>query len=282
MSIINVNCRHHLADFFRRAQNTSARWFSIVRDEGSTNGAIGNLSSFVGMSYNDLYLPLMFSCGLIRQHTCNFRKTTTLNPSIDNGAYTWNDFFVEFSLDLEVFYLNRPNAKGVRRKYYFIRVGKFRDGVPRFTVLDQIRSNTKVAIKGVRRAQERLIESFARETPSSLNNRSHSQTDAREEAADATAGTEIESQQLAASTYTCNTNQNLRLIVQNHFFDGILKPGVDKDMLWNFIDESKLRDGISKFVTAFHAARYDSQQKVMPEALRCTSSDDENISLMER
>jgi len=226
MSIINVNCRHHLADFFRRAQNTSARWFSIVRDEGSTNGAIGNLSSFVGMSYNDLYLPLMFSCGLIRQHTCNFRKTTTLNPSIDNGAYTWNDFFVEFSLDLEVFYLNRPNAKGVRRKYYFIRVGKFRDGVPRFTVLDQIRSNTKVAIKGVRRAQERLIESFARETPSSLNNRS--------------------------------------------------------DMLWNFIDESKLRDGISKFVTAFHTARYDSQQKVMPEALRCTSSDDENISLMER
>ncbi len=81
----------------------------------------------------------------------------------------------------------------------------------------------------------------------------------------------------------CNTNQNLWLIVQNHFFDGILKPGVDKDMLWNFIDESKLRDGISsKFVTAFHAARYDSQQKVMPEALRCTSSDDENISLMER
>ncbi len=50
-------------------------------------------------------------------------------------------------------------------------------------------------------------------------------------------------------------------------------------MLWNFIDESKLRDGISKFVTAFHTARYDSQQKVMPEALRCTSSDDENISL---
>jgi len=90
---------------------------------------------------------------------------------------------------------------------------------------------------------------------------------------------EIGSQTLAPAMHMGNANHNLRLIVQNHFFDGILKPGVNADKLWDLIDETKLREGISEFVKAFHASRYETHQKVMSETLQCTSCNNEAIDL---
>jgi len=279
MSFININCRRHLADFFRMVQNTPARWLSIISNEnGCDEGNIGSLFSFLGMSYNDLYLPFMMSCGLIRRTTSNRLKTTKFSPSIDGVDYTWENFFSEFLLDLEVSYLYLPNSKGGKTKLYYIRVGKFKDEVPRFTVLEQMRSTKKIAIRGVRRTQERLIKSFAREAPSSFHIQSNIQSDADKEAADMRYK-EIGSQTLAPAMHMGNANHNLRLIVQNHFFDGILKPGVNADKLWDLIDETKLREGISEFVKAFHASRYETHQKVMSETLQCTSCNNEAIDL---
>jgi hypothetical protein len=129
MSFININCRRHLADFFRMVQNTPARWHSIISNEnGCDERNIGSLFSFLGMSYSDLYLPLMISCGLIRRTTSNRLKTTKFSPSIDGVDYTWENFFTEFLLEFLICICQIQ--KVVRRSCIIFASGNLRTRFP--------------------------------------------------------------------------------------------------------------------------------------------------------
>jgi hypothetical protein len=164
---INPDC---WAEFFRSVQNRPAQWLSII---SGAEGNVSFMSTFLGMNYDDLCLPLLFSCGLIRKMTSGRHKTTQIIPSIESLRigldYTWNDFIMEFMLDLEVSYIFQHNIKGVKKKMYYLHVGKFKEGAPRFPVWDQIRSNKEIPIKGIRGAQQRLIKSFANTVPPSFS-----------------------------------------------------------------------------------------------------------------
>jgi hypothetical protein len=273
---INPDCRRHLAEFFRGVQNRPAQWLSII---SGAEGNVSCMSTFLGMNYDDLYLPLLFSCGLIRKMTSGRHKTTQIIPSIESFRigldYTWNDFIMEFMLDLEVSYIFQHNINGVKKKMYYLRVGKFKEGAPRFTVWDQIRSNKEIPIKGIRGAQQRLIKSFANTVPPSFSIPFNTSTAAEE----ASPFTEMPSPTLATTTYMENINQNFKYILQNHLFDRILKSGVDANEVWDKIDQTKLKEGISEFLKALHASRYESQQKILSEMLQCTNSNDEPINL---
>jgi hypothetical protein len=95
----NHNCRQHLADFFSELQNKPAKWLRILAEDNNSDQPSDCLSELLGMNKNELYIPLMLSCRLMRYHR------EDLVPSIysRNGyGYTWSDFFIEFNLNMEV------------------------------------------------------------------------------------------------------------------------------------------------------------------------------------
>jgi hypothetical protein len=58
-------------------------------------------------------------------------------------------------------------------------------------------------------------------------------------------------------------NSHFTTILQLHFFDRIVKPGIDSEMLLSLIDQSKLQDGFSDLLSALHESNYYKQKKAM-------------------
>jgi len=106
-------------------------------NSNSSNTQNYSLPSLLGLKHDELYVSLMQKCGLIRLEP----KRKGFIPSINyiwNGlGYIWNDFLIEFNLDMEVSHIYQH-----KKKVFYVRVGTFKEGAERFTVWDQIRKCT--------------------------------------------------------------------------------------------------------------------------------------------
>jgi hypothetical protein len=60
-----------------------------------------------------------------------------------------------------------------------------------------------------------------------------------------------------------HVNSHFATILQLHFFDRILKPGIDSQKVMSFIDRSKLQDGFTVLLSALHESNYNKQKKAM-------------------
>ncbi len=80
------------------------------------------LSKLLGMKYDKLYLPLMFTFGLIREVHSNRHKTSAIIlcvESIKNGfGYSWGDFIAEHNIDIELSYIYQVNDKKKRKMFF--------------------------------------------------------------------------------------------------------------------------------------------------------------------
>jgi hypothetical protein len=160
-------CRQLLANFFAGIKSVPMRWFPIIlRGASSSNTNVHGLSLLMALDYNDTYLPLVKTCGLIIKQSINIKEkgaTLVISPSICHGRsnqlnYTWDDFIAEFCLPLEVLhlYLNK-------QKTYFVRVGEFKD--QRFTIQDQLKGkmvrSPQLYFGGCRNQQLKLVNALA-------------------------------------------------------------------------------------------------------------------------
>ena len=53
---------------------------------------------------------------------------------------------------------------------------------------------------------------------------------------------------------------NFKMLLQVHFFDRVMKPGIDSTLLWDMIDRDKIRDGLESLVKAVQAYKTEEQQ----------------------
>ena len=52
--------------------------------------------------------------------------------------------------------------------------------------------------------------------------------------------------------------RNLKNILQWNFFDPIWKSGNDAVKIWDYIDQSILKEGIAEFLKALHLNKYEA------------------------
>jgi hypothetical protein len=63
------------------------------------------------------------------------------------------------------------------------------------------------------------------------------------------------------SFYMDSATSNLKNILQLHLFDRIWKSGNDAVKIWDCIDQSNLKEGITEFIKALHLNKYKVQKK---------------------
>jgi len=67
-----------------------------------------------------------------------------------------------------------------------------------------------------------------------------------------------------------------------HLFNRIWKSGNEAAKIWDNIDQSKLKEGITEFIQALHFNKYESQKKMIEEISTTEQTTDDNISLNEK
>jgi len=160
--------------------------------------------------------------------------------------YSWSDFFVEFNLDMEVSCIHQKN-----KKIYFVCMGMFSKAC--FTILEQIRQKKSIRISGICSTQADLIKNIATEDIEPLDFTTSDN-------GDSTKAPEIEGELEATKELM---NSHFTTILQLHIFGRIVKPGIDSEMLMSLIDRSKLQDGVSDLLSAFHESNCNKQKKAM-------------------
>jgi hypothetical protein len=245
--------RRLLAFFFRSVEHEPARWLEIVNNGSSPYDCISRL---LGLQYDKLYLPLMLQCGLIHRTKSNRHNVVTMNPSIEstvtNKYYTWSNFMTEHNLNIEVSYIIWN-----KKKTYFIRCGSFEQGTSRFTIWDQIRTSMKFKYNTLRDRQKEFIASL-REVSLSLLVASPvippaTETSISSERAESSSSNEIPP--------CLDSINNMKNIINIHFFEKVLKPGADLNKMWLLIDERKILSGIKDLISAVHKSMHDTQTK---------------------
>jgi hypothetical protein len=57
----------------------------------------------------------------------------------------------------------------------------------------------------------------------------------------------------------------VKRVIQTHFFEKILKPGVDVQKMWSYIDEKKLLSGVKELIAAVHKTMHKIEtSKLLP------------------
>jgi hypothetical protein len=74
----------------------------------------------------------------------------------------------------------------------------------------------------------------------------------------------------------------LKNILQVHLFNRIWKSGNEAAKIWDNIDQSKLKEGITEFIQALHFNKYESQKKMIEEISTTEQTTDVNIPLNEK
>jgi hypothetical protein len=231
------------------------------------------------MSENDFYIPLMLSCGLLRPVPKKKEVVPSINHIRNGFGYTWDDFFIEYNLDMEVSHIFKCDGDNNRQtKHYFVRIGRFSSG--RVTILEQLRQEgNNIVIKGIRRAQVQLIRKIAEEEIEPLSWPVSSSVSDHPTAV-RTKEEELEATEKAASSYYLDTaNENLSTLLKLHFFDRIVKDGKNSKEIWDLIDEKKLRSGVAEFIKAFHSSTYELKKKRQVEASSIVEPTDDDIPL---
>ncbi len=249
------HCRHHLATFFRSMQDEPARWLTMVSDDERYD----NLSKLLGLSYKKIFLPLMLQCGLVKQNVSKRWKTVQLVPCVEGGghyyssSYSWSNFIAEYLLNIEISYVHLDSSS---KKTYFIRIGSFSAGKC-FTALDQIHAGMKFKYTTIRDHQRILVEAIAREEISLLSSCSRlSSSTTTNTATQSETGNPSEQ-------YSQSTSINIKNILQTHFFEKILKEGVDINKIWSLVDERKLHDGITELIREVQRSKQERQNECL-------------------
>jgi hypothetical protein len=73
--------------------------------------------------------------------------------------------------------------------------------------------------------------------------------------------------------------RNLKNILQWNFFDPIWKSGNDAVKIWDYIDQSILKEGIAEFLKALHLNKYEVQKKAIEEISTMGQGTDDIIPL---
>jgi ribosomal protein L35AE/L33A len=241
-----------LSTFFSRTKKIRALWFPIILESTSSSSSSiksreFGLHNLLGLDY-DLYLSFMKECGLIYSFQHNKTRSTIVVPSVVKGryntaGYTWDDFLSEFHLsaDVELSYICSRNGT----KKYYLRVGKFSSS---FTILEQQRkglcnSRFKVGF-GCRDEQKNFLLAIAQEvnltlpvvpifpTASSIIHNERSTISAAE------------------PSFIRGGDDNFKMLLEVHFFDRVVKPGVNTTHLWDLIDVQKIREGLDSLLRA--------------------------------
>ncbi len=210
------------------------------------------LNALLGLDY-DIYISFMKRCGLIISFKHNRSGTIVDVPSINKSGYTWNDFISEFELSfIEVAYVCSRSSNNKRT--YYVRVGEF-ENKHRFTINDQLRgygNNVKQRLRfGCRAEQKALVSSLAEvditlsvPPPSIL-------------AVNKASVTTVDH---VASTGESSKDNNFKLLLQSHFFDRVMKPGIKSELLWDMIDCDKIKDGLEILVKAVQVYKAAKEQ----------------------
>jgi hypothetical protein len=216
--------------FFHSVEHEPARWLTIVSDGSSPHDCASRL---LGLHYEKLHLPLMLKCGLIHISKSNRHKTVTTNLSIEstvtNSYYTWTDFITEHKLNMEISYIILN-----KKKNYFICCDSFEEGSSHFTIWDQILANMKFKYNMLRDRKKEFIASLC-EVSSLLLVASPVIPPASE--------TSIFSERAESSNKIppcLDSINNMKHIINIHFFKKVLKPGADLNKMWLLIDERKI------------------------------------------
>jgi hypothetical protein len=264
-----TDLRHHSAFFSRSVESEPARWLTIVTSTSNNNNSSQHdcLSRLFGLSYDKMYLPLMVKCGLISSVKSNRYKTVSMVPSIErtvaNNHYTWDDFISEHRINIEISYIVDSRGK----KVYFIRCGSFEQGSSRFTIQDQIRASMKFKYNTLRDRQRELIALLGDDSLSLFISSNTSPSSATN---DTGLDSSVNSNSNSGSYYDetphcCETLSNMKRVIQTHFFEKILKPGVDVQKMWSYIDEKKLLSGVKELIAAVHKAMHEIEtSKLLP------------------
>jgi len=123
----------------------------------------------------------------------------------------------------------------------------------RFTILEQIRQKKSIRISGIQSTQADLIKNIATEDIEPLDLTTSDN-------GDSTNAPAIEEELEATKEHM---NSHFTTILQLHFFDHIVKPGIDSEMLMSLIDRSKLQNAFSDLLSALHESNYNKQKKAM-------------------
>jgi hypothetical protein len=178
-----------------------------------------------------------------------------MNPSIEsmvtNSYYTWTDLIIEHKLNMEISYIILN-----KKKPCFIRCGSFEEGSSRFTIWDQIRANKKFRYNTLRDRQKELTCSLGKKSfllaASPIICPTASKTDTSSESVEVSSG----NHEIPLCVDTLN---NMKNIINIHFFEKAMKPGVDLDKIWLMIDERKILIGMNELISAIHKTMHDIQ-----------------------
>jgi hypothetical protein len=111
-------CRQVLANFLRAAgDDVDAFWFPII------SKASNSLAVLLGLDYQQRYLPLMVTCGLVKVSKSKGKLLLTIPHSSVNNRYSWEAFRAEFHL-LEV-EITKSFINEYGSHVYCIKVGGF-------------------------------------------------------------------------------------------------------------------------------------------------------------
>jgi len=242
--------RCHLA-FFCSAEHEPACWLTIVSHGSSPHDCASRL---LGLHYEKLYLPLMLKCGLKHIAKSNRHKSVTTNPSIEstvtNSYYTWADFIIEHKLNMEISYII------LNKKKLFIRCGSFEEGSSHFTIWDQIQANMKFKYNTLRDHQKELTSLLGKESILLVASPIICPTASK-------TNTSSDSVEVSSSNHEIplciDTLNNVKNVINVHFFEKIMKPGVDLDKIWLMIGERKILSGMNELISEVHKTMHDIQ-----------------------
>jgi len=182
-----------------------------------------------------------------------------LVPCVEGGgnyyssSYSWSNFIAEYSLNIEISYVHLDSSS---KKTYFIRIGSYSAG-KRFIALDQIHAGMKFKYTTIQDRRRILVEAIAREEISLLSSCSRLSSST-------TTNTATQSETANPSEqYSQSTLINIKNILQTHFFEKILKEGVDINKVWSLVDERKLHDGITELIREVQTSKQERQNECL-------------------
>jgi hypothetical protein len=170
-----------------------------------------------------------------------------LNPSC-MGGYTWTDFIHEYWLNIEISYIIEAPSK---KRLYFIHVGSFEKAGSPSTIWDQVWASMKFKYHTLRDHQMEFIAALGKDLPVLLSTPINVQIKKNNTTENIQRGDDEEQGSDSSSSI------NMKNITNVHFFEKILKQGVDVDRIWSFIDEKKLMSGINELIWAVQKNSHD-------------------------
>jgi hypothetical protein len=210
-------CRQVLANFLRAAANdVDAFWFPII------SKASNSLAVLLGLDYQQRYLPLMVTCGLVKVSKSKGKLLLTIPYSSANNRYSWEAFMAEFHLSEAEITKSFINEYGGH--VYCIKVGRFTK--ESFNPVEQFCQKWKLPkLLHLEPLQRGLVVSLAPILPLMLPLTNNEEDEPESTIiSDSIEGTAVDV-------------SNLEMLLSVHFFDRIMKPGCNIGGVWKKVDK---------------------------------------------